>query len=755
MTRLKDAIDFTFALLREKPTTLSGFGITDATSDSELGAHAALTAGVHGLSVFNVAAYGATGDGITDDTAAIQDAWDALTGAGAGVLYFPTGNYLTTGLVFQSGANFTLKGERGANIWITGSTTLAPTQATHNVVTIADCTDFAIDGLVIDGRRDTIAPNVLLSSNAASGQKNVTVADASTFHVGEMVQLFGGLTINGGAEKDRNEAFQYITAITGNVLTLTDNFANAYTAGAGGAYVTRYQTGDSSRYTAAGRALGNEDAQNGLHLLTCSRFQIINCVAQNVWESPIKCGTGFQATTPTDGCSDGVVVDNTSQHGYDQGVSVWVSQYITVANNLCTDAGWGGVVFTHSNDCQASGNVCTNNYYEPPGDTNSGSGIAVEGGERIVISNNICTGNKSNGIRLNRSPIYLGFTTLTAGPAAGATTLSVVSASFMRIGSSHVLIDLNDQTKRENFTVSNIVGTTVTLARALRNSYANGSNIKPRYNQGVELVNNVCSQNVNNAGIAIQHGVAVSVTGNDCSDNGVGVDTFQTNGIYVANDAPGTVVANNQCTANAQEGIFVDACLGVSVQANKVTLSGISGAVKHGIKGLGLQNGAIVGNHLERNTGDGICLEDGTTGVTTRMTIAQNACVSNAHRGIFFDNGQPNGNTIANNTCEFNGEPGIHLGGGTSNVISGNVCANQNGQEGIRLDDWNGHACDKNIIIGNTLYDDRGGSAQQNYGLRELGSTGNSQIAYNRVYGNTSGQISKAASSTATGNIES
>lgn len=49
------------------------------------------------LGWFNVRDYGATGDGSTDDTTAISDAIDALTDAGGGVLYFPTGTYKTTG----------------------------------------------------------------------------------------------------------------------------------------------------------------------------------------------------------------------------------------------------------------------------------------------------------------------------------------------------------------------------------------------------------------------------------------------------------------------------------------------------------------------------------------------------------------------------------------------------------------------------------------------------------------------------------
>jgi hypothetical protein len=46
------------------------------------------------LGIFNVLDYGATGDGSTDDRAAVQLALDAIYAAGGGTLYFPPGDYL-------------------------------------------------------------------------------------------------------------------------------------------------------------------------------------------------------------------------------------------------------------------------------------------------------------------------------------------------------------------------------------------------------------------------------------------------------------------------------------------------------------------------------------------------------------------------------------------------------------------------------------------------------------------------------------
>lgn len=57
---------------------------------------------------FNVKNYGALGDGATDDTAAIQGAANALTGAGRGCLFFPDGRYIISGpIIVGSGVAYT------------------------------------------------------------------------------------------------------------------------------------------------------------------------------------------------------------------------------------------------------------------------------------------------------------------------------------------------------------------------------------------------------------------------------------------------------------------------------------------------------------------------------------------------------------------------------------------------------------------------------------------------------------------------
>ena len=76
----------------------------------------------------NVKAYGAVGNGTTNDTVAIQAAQNALTAIGGGVLYFPPGDYLYSSTVFidsntcvmGGGPATTMVAIAGAN-WVTNT----------------------------------------------------------------------------------------------------------------------------------------------------------------------------------------------------------------------------------------------------------------------------------------------------------------------------------------------------------------------------------------------------------------------------------------------------------------------------------------------------------------------------------------------------------------------------------------------------------------------------------------------------------
>lgn len=72
--------------------------------------------------------FGAVGDGVTDDTAAIQAAVNAVSAAGRGEVYFPAGTYKTTATVTISSSNVSLV---GAGI---GVSFIYPAQSSGDVI---------------------------------------------------------------------------------------------------------------------------------------------------------------------------------------------------------------------------------------------------------------------------------------------------------------------------------------------------------------------------------------------------------------------------------------------------------------------------------------------------------------------------------------------------------------------------------------------------------------------------------------------
>ncbi len=111
--------------------------------------------------IFNVQNFGAKGDGVTDDTAAIQKAIDAAAAAGGGQVYIPPGTFIVSGgeepsdgcLMLKSNVYMygdgmgvsNIKVADGSDTKITGIIRSAYGEETH---------DFGLSNLTLDGNRD-------------------------------------------------------------------------------------------------------------------------------------------------------------------------------------------------------------------------------------------------------------------------------------------------------------------------------------------------------------------------------------------------------------------------------------------------------------------------------------------------------------------------------------------------------------------------------------------------------------------------
>jgi len=111
--------------------------------------------------------FGAVGDGVTDDTAAIQAAIDAVQNAGGGSLFFPSGTYNVTGLdtTDTSNPDLTLYGENTASsiISMTASSGTALRLRPDNII---------MRDIRVKGPASGTANGIYLKDTSGSGPKN-------------------------------------------------------------------------------------------------------------------------------------------------------------------------------------------------------------------------------------------------------------------------------------------------------------------------------------------------------------------------------------------------------------------------------------------------------------------------------------------------------------------------------------------------------------------------------------------------------
>ena len=118
------------------------------------------TATLSALPVYNVQVYGAKGDGVTDDTAAIQAAINAAVLTG-GIVYFPAGTYVLTSYltITVGGSPLTLLSLAGATLELGAGFVSGPQGQGH--IFINGVGEITIDGLTFDGNKSLLAPDPL------------------------------------------------------------------------------------------------------------------------------------------------------------------------------------------------------------------------------------------------------------------------------------------------------------------------------------------------------------------------------------------------------------------------------------------------------------------------------------------------------------------------------------------------------------------------------------------------------------------
>jgi hypothetical protein len=185
------------------------------TADDYFRAHAGFIAELRDKSVVSVtdAAYGATGDGTTDDTAAIQACIDANPGK---VIYFPAGAYKVTDTIDVTATRTSIVGDGPATriiqytadidtFWIR-PTTAGSTSAFLSLVSISDL---------------FISHAQVAASHTAGAALRVTQCEAYKVHNIYYADAFAGIVIEGGQAGDIDNLWGY---------SVTGSYAGADTA---------------------------------------------------------------------------------------------------------------------------------------------------------------------------------------------------------------------------------------------------------------------------------------------------------------------------------------------------------------------------------------------------------------------------------------------------------------------------------------------------------------------------------------------
>lgn len=191
--------------------------------------------------VFDVRAFGAIGDGITDDSAAILAALNGCGAAGGGEVFIPPGNWLCNTLQTVSGFS-TILDLKYSNVWMHGTGA-----ASRLFSTVAATRFLLVNGNCAGGQafsayntNDYQAQTVYPMSAVTAGDKTIqltNIADAVHFAVGDYIylrtgQLVGASTGEPDAEINRLTAVNLGTGVlTLESPTLKDYVQEYFIAG--------------------------------------------------------------------------------------------------------------------------------------------------------------------------------------------------------------------------------------------------------------------------------------------------------------------------------------------------------------------------------------------------------------------------------------------------------------------------------------------------------------------------------------------
>jgi parallel beta-helix repeat protein len=333
--------------------------------------------------VVNVQNTGATGNGVTDDTAAIQAAINQAAGTGGTVL-IPNGTYMINAVTSLSlMSNMTLSLSAGAIL-----KAIPNNQDNYSIILIQNASNVNVIGGTVQGDRD----------------QHLTVT--GEYGMGIEILASNTVTLQGITSKNNWGDGFYFGQNSSNITACSVTANNNRRNGATLTFVNGVVIENSMFIDSNG--LAND---SGIDIepnpgQTVNNVQILNSEFQNNWYAGIQASFPSLADATTSSISNLTIQGNTINNNgiigaYSAAINLSSQTGVNVLNNIVSNNVQDGILLVNnSTRNNIIGNTVTGSgYTNPITDFSAGYGILVQNGSNLnTITHNIVTGNESGGV---------------------------------------------------------------------------------------------------------------------------------------------------------------------------------------------------------------------------------------------------------------------------------------------------------------------------------------------------------------------
>lgn len=403
------------------------------------------------LNVYPAALFGAVGDGVADDSAAIQRAIDAAAAAGGGSVHLSVGKTYLLGVPLHLKAGVAVVSERArASIVLAAGYTASAVIDARQVAVVGlrnlaiRCADRASVGLAvqIEGSTDVVLDNLHVegihagtydTESGVASTALIRVTDSHRVLIGgcRVTQAYVGINVAGNSthvtvdDCDVHDVTQFGVHVLGNATSHTEHLtvSRCRLERIGGTYP---QVGYPIYITAGGN-------KQTLH-----KHRYVRAMDNTIIGNKKAYGKGGNADLlAVYDIFDGICERNVLFFGGDAGLSTDRGRKMVLANNIVGHCNTVGINVWQTDDVTVVGNVVYNNYQNYDGGLSNEArgGIRTYARTGFKAQNIVITGNRCFDDQATKTQDYgIYIHQRTKGVEIGANTLTGNKEGMFRAG---------------------------------------------------------------------------------------------------------------------------------------------------------------------------------------------------------------------------------------------------------------------------------------------------------------------------------